>query len=93
MKLSPEKKNTDICLFFRGNHITVSSHVYVQLDGNDIKYISCPNVFGLHLDESLSFQNHENRTESKQGYRSFRQIKHVKQIKTRAHFKTNDVVS
>ena len=46
MKLSPEK--TEICLFSRGNHITDSSQVYVQLDGNDIKYNSNPKVLGLH---------------------------------------------
>ena len=82
MKLSPEK--TEICLFSRGNHITDSSQVYVQLDGNDIKYNSNPKVLGFHLDESLSFQNHIMKTEQKANkvIRVLRQIKHVEQIKT-----------
>ena len=82
MKLSPEK--TEICLFSRGNHITDSSQVYVQLDGNDIKYNSNPKVLGLHLDESLSFQNHIMKTEQKANkvIGVLRQIKHVEQIKT-----------
>ena len=83
MKLSPEKKK-EIRLFSRGNHITDSPHVYVQLDGNDIKYNCNLKVLGLHLDESLSFQTRIMKTEQKANkvIGVLRQIKHVEQIKT-----------
>ncbi|MEW8544970.1 MAG: reverse transcriptase domain-containing protein [Candidatus Thiodiazotropha sp.] len=82
MKLSPEK--TEICLFSRGNNNTDPSQIHVQLNGNDIKYNSSPKVLGLHLDESLTFQNHIIKTEQKANkvIGVLRQVKHVEQIKT-----------
>ena len=64
MNISIEK--TEICLFTRSNLDVDNSSLKVQLNGMDIPYNPNPEIFGLHLDELLTFQNHiKNRTESK----------------------------
>ena len=82
MKLSAEK--TEICLFSRGNLNGNSTMLQVHVNGKDISYNPNPKVLGLHLDESLNFQNHIKQTEQKanKAIGVLRQIKHVEKIST-----------
>ena len=82
MKLSAEK--TEICLFSRGNLNVNSTMLKVHVNGKDISYNPNPKVLGLHLDESLNFQNHIKKTEQKanKAIGVLRQIKHVEKIST-----------
>ena len=82
MNISIEK--TEICLFTRSNLGVDSSSLEVQLNGKDIPYNPNPKILGLHLDESLTFQNHIKRTEQKANkvIGVLRQIKHVEKINT-----------
>ena len=75
---------TEICLFTRSNLDVDSSSLKVQLNGKDIPYNPNPKILGLHLDESLTFQNHIKRTEQKANkvIGVLRQIKHVEKINT-----------
>ena len=82
MNISIEK--TEICLFTRSNLDVDSSSLKVQLNGKDIPYNPNPKILGLHLDESLTFQNHIKKTEQKANkvIGVLRQIKHVEKINT-----------
>ena len=82
MKLSPEK--TEICLFSRGNTNVDRSCIKIIVDGKEVAYNPNPKILGLHLDETLNFQNHIKKTEQK-AYKAIgvlRQIKHVEKIST-----------
>ena len=82
MKLSAEK--TEICLFSRDNLNGNSTMLKVHVNGKDISYNPNPKVLGLHLDESLNYQNHIKKTEQKanKAIGVLRQINHVEKIST-----------
>ena len=80
MKINIEK--TEICLFTKESETTDKTELEISLNQQKIKYNSTPNILGVFLDESLSFQPHVSKVEQKvnKAISSLRQVKYVENI-------------